>query len=119
MEVIELKRYSITQPDSKLLKKLTYLLGFHDATHQCSAFQVRARTETHCNNVQFRHLVKNALRRPLSVLLASLAIRYNDFLDEFPVGALEFNMVLKNKLNSAALEITSVRTSLKYGLKYP
>lgn len=74
---------------------MAYLLGFDETTHKCSALQVRTRTEAHSNDAHLGHFIEHTLRRPLSIFLASLTIGNDNVLDEFTVGKLEFEVVLR------------------------
>lgn len=55
---------------------------------------MRARAETHGDDIELSHLIEDGLRGALAVLLAQAALRNNDLLDELAVRKLEFEMML-------------------------
>lgn len=75
----------------------TNLLWTDDAPHQSQTLEVGTRTKAHGNKIDIlgAHSLKNALRRPLAILLASNGIWQNDGLDELANSSLELAMALR------------------------
>jgi len=92
----------------------TNLLWLDDASHQCQPLEVGTGTKAHSNNVDVlgAHRLENALRRPLSILLASNGVRENDSLDELANGCLELAMALDASSASRSREKNVLLTSL-------
>lgn len=100
MEVVKLQVERMLGGYSTVISGNADLFGLHNPIQELESLQMLPRTESHSMEIHCRHLINDALRGSLAVILPCKGIRNDNLVRELPQGFLESFMAL-GSLNSA------------------